>query len=120
LIVGSQAYPFGWAVAFLYLTLGDRLERGTLGSRVFGLRVISRSSPDRLSRKASFFRNLPWLTLLTIDQFPVWGGWLAWFMALLLVTAECWLVLAHGVRDGLGNLMGEARVVTAHPAAPAR
>jgi hypothetical protein len=111
--VSQYFFPFGWLLSFLYLALGDRWKNGTFGSRLFRIRVRPLAGAARLSRRAAFLRNLSSLTVVTLYQVPLWGIWIAGFAIAGLAIVNGYLIWGCGVHDGLGNLMGGARVVDA-------
>ena len=108
----ALARPFGLVLALAYAAFGDRLQRGTLGARLLGVRVVAATggTPSRLQ---SISRNLVPLTFAVFFGYPEWSFLLGGTVLGAALAMELLIVVLTGCTEGLANLMSDTRVIIA-------
>ena len=119
IVIGLTRLPdvLGFLSASGYLLIRDGLfERGSVGKKLIGLRIISSDDPDfAVTYRESIIRNVPLVLAYALFLIPSAG----WILGPAAFCVECLTALGDGRGMRIGDLLARTCVISAVPAGPA-
>lgn len=110
--LGFEFFPFGGLLLTGYFVVGTRYR--TVGQLVTRVRAVDAGTGQRARWSQAFWRSLPWLMLIALGNWPMFGTKFVSLALVGLAGLETYLYRWSDWTQGVGDLIAGTAVVPAN------